>query len=227
MIRGPHPQADVPSPSTGAVLHPHARPDESDSILLERVRAGDPQAGEDFVRRSAGPMLAVARRYLRCEHDAADAVQEAFQSVFRNLESFSGQSKLSTWMHRIVVNVCLMKLRSSKSRPSVSIESLLPTYDETGHRVGSRSAWGAPPPEQLEKAELREKVRACIDRLPDPYRVVLLLRDIEELDTQETADRLGLSVPAVKVRLHRARQALRTLLESAFMTDSGIIEATI
>lgn len=179
--------------------------------LLRLVRAGDDAACEELVRRCGGAMLAVARRFLRCEQDAADAVQDAFLSAFRSIDSFEGGSKVGTWLHRIVVNVCLMRLRAARSRPTTSIEALLPTFDDTGHHAQRVSAWAAPP-DQLHAAELRALVRERIDELPDTYRVVLLLRDIEELDTRETADRLGISEAAVKVRLHRARQALRTLI---------------
>jgi RNA polymerase sigma-70 factor, ECF subfamily len=193
--------------------------DTDETTLLARVRGGDEASCEEFVRRYGGPMLAVARRFLRCEQDAADAVQEAFLSAFRSIHGFAGNSRIGTWLHRVVVNACLMKLRSAKSRPTTPIESLLPAFDETGHHARGVSAWDAPPPERLHAAELRVKVRECIEELPEPYRVVLLLRDIEELDTQETAERLAISPAAVKVRLHRARQALRTLLEPLFVTD--------
>jgi RNA polymerase sigma-70 factor (ECF subfamily) len=183
-----------------------------EAALLRALRAGDETAYERFVRQHGGQMLAVARRFLRCEQDAADAVQEAFVAAFRSIHGFAGNSKISTWLHRVVVNACLMKLRSAKSKSARSIESLLPTFDETGHHAHRVAAWQAPC-DRLESAELRTTVRRCIDELPEPYRLVLLLRDIEELDTQETAMRLGISEPAVKVRLHRARQALRTLLD--------------
>lgn len=190
-----------------------------EAALLTLVRRGDQAGCEEFVRRYGGAMLAVARRFLRCEQDAADAVQDAFLSAFRSIQAFAGNSRIGTWLHRIVVNACLMKLRSAKSRTTTSIESLLPTFDETGHHARRVSSWGAPPPERLHAAELRARVRECIEDLPEPYRVVLLLRDIEELDTQETAERLAISPAAVKVRLHRARQALRTLLEPHLVTD--------
>jgi RNA polymerase sigma-70 factor (ECF subfamily) len=181
--------------------------------LLARVRRGDEPACEEFVRRFGGALFAVAGRLLRSEQDAADAVQEAFLAAFRSIHEFAGGSKISTWLHRIVVNACLMKLRSAKSRPTTSIEGLLPTFDETGHHARRIVAWEASPLERMHTEELRARVRECIDGLPEPYRVVLMLRDIEELDTSETAERLGISPAAVKVRLHRARQALRTLLD--------------
>lgn len=186
---------------------------------LGALRAGDEAAYGSFVRQHGGRMLAVARRLLRSEQDAADAVQEAFLSAFRALHSFAGNSKIGTWLHRITVNACLMKLRSDKSTPTTSIEGLLPTFDETGHRRGRVVPWRMAPQEVVEAGERRAIVRRCINELPEIYRVVLLLRDIEQLDTQETAERLGISTAAVKVRLHRARQALRTLLDPMFRDD--------
>lgn len=191
--------------------------DEAQLIAL--IRDGDQDACERFVTTHINAMLAVARRFLRCEQEAADAVQDAFVSAFRSIHEFAGGSKLSTWLHRIVVNACLMKLRSARSRPTRSIESLLPSFDDTGHHVQRVSPWRESPFERLDASEMREQVRASIDELPESYRTVLLLRDIEELDTEETAERLGISVAAVKVRLHRARQALRTLLEPVFRAD--------
>lgn len=187
--------------------------DQGEEARLTRgLRSADPAAYETLVRRHGPAMLAVARRYLRSEQDAADAVQDAFLSAFRSIDRFAGESRLSTWLHRIVVNACLMKLRSQRSQPTMSIDPLLPTFDDTGHHAQRVAAWGAPA-DHIESEEVRAMVRHCIDQLPEPYRVVLMLRDIDELDTQETAARLDISEGAVKVRLHRARQALRTLLD--------------
>jgi RNA polymerase sigma-70 factor (ECF subfamily) len=163
-------------------------------------------------------MLAVARRFLGRGDESADAVQEAFCAAFQAINRFEGASALSTWLHRIVVNVCLMKLRTRSRRQTVSIEDLLPAFDETGHRLEPVASWSDEPGNRLERVEMHNQVRACIDRLPDDHRVVLLLRDIEELDTEQTAEVLGISVAAVKTRLHRARQALRRLLEPIFTT---------
>ena len=181
--------------------------------FVARLQAGDERACEQLVRENAPKMLAVARRFLRCDHDAADALQEAFLSAFNALGSFSGHCSLSTWLHRITVNACLMRLRSRSRRQSPSLDDLLPTFDESGHRARSSTRWDDETFERVAAAETRARVRACIDLLPDSYRTVLLLRDIEELDTAETADRLGVSEANVKTRLHRARQALKTLLE--------------
>ncbi len=190
-----------------------------DLELLERVRAGDERACEALVRQHGGRMLAVARRFLRTEEDSADAVQDAFLSAFRSLEGFEGNSALGTWLHRIVVNVCLMRLRARSRSREVRMDDLLPTFDQRGHHRHPVRAWEDEALARLTRAETRAHIRACIDRLPDPYREVLVLRDIEELDTEQTAQHLGINPGAVKTRLHRARQALRTLLEPVVLGD--------
>ena len=192
---------------------------DSDADLLRRLRAGDEQAYEVLVRQNSGRMLAVARRFLGYGEDSADAVQEAFCSAFQALDHFEGTSALSTWLHRIVVNACLMKLRSQRRQRTISIDDLLPTFDERGHHLQPVAPWSDQPGNRLARAETQNQIRACIDLLPDDYRTVLLLRDIEELDTEQTAEVLRISVPAVKTRLHRARQALRSLLEPMFTSQ--------
>ncbi|HTY41931.1 MAG TPA: sigma-70 family RNA polymerase sigma factor [Thermoanaerobaculia bacterium] len=181
--------------------------------LIERIRRGDEAAYETLVRDNGGRLLAVARRYLRSEEDARDAVQDAFISAYKAIGRFEGGASLSTWLHRIVINCCLMRLRSSRRKPEESIEGLLPTFDETGHRVLEPAAAGEPEEERLDRGKVRARVRECIDRLPEKYRSVLMLRDIDEMSTEEAARALGTTPTAVKVRLHRARQALKTLLE--------------
>jgi RNA polymerase sigma-70 factor, ECF subfamily len=187
--------------------------------LVERLRAGDAQAFETLVRQFGGQMLAVARRYLKCEADSADAVQEAFVSAYRALGSFEANSSLSTWLHRIVVNACLMKLRAKSRHRIVPLDDLLPRFDGTGHHTAPIKPWTDQAHHRLASAETRAQVRACIDCLPEDYRTILLLRDIEEFDTEQTANMLGISTAAVKTRLHRARQALRTLLEPLYCTN--------
>jgi RNA polymerase sigma-70 factor (ECF subfamily) len=187
--------------------------------LVSGLRAGDDEAAACFVRQYTGKLLAVARRFLRNEDDAADAVQEAFLSAFKSLEQFEGISTLGTWMHRILVNTCLMKLRALARRKTRSIDELLPSFDGTGHHTEPVCSWPETAFEQMASEEARMKVRTCIDQLPDDYRSILLLRDIEEFDTEQTAAILGLNPGAAKTRLHRARQALRKLLEP-YMGDT-------
>ncbi len=194
----------------------HAMPDTE---LLRLMRSGVEDAFGQFVRRHSGRMLMVARRLLRCEHDAADAVLEAFASAFAALDSFEGSSRVSTWLHRIVVNSCLMKLRAEKRRPALSIDTLFPPLDGHG---GLSSPVRSRDPDACDRLcveETRQQVRAGIDALPDSYRTVLLLRDIEGYDTEETARLLMCSTSNVKTRLHRARQALRTRLDPLFSEE--------
>jgi RNA polymerase sigma-70 factor (ECF subfamily) len=190
--------------------------ERAEALLVSRLRAGDEAAYELLVRTESRHLLAVARRLLRNEEDAQDAVQQAFLSAFRALPSFNGQSRLSTWLHRIVTNAALMKMRTRGRRPEESIDDLLPSYIEDGHHVQQFSTWNVRADTQLIRRETSTQVRTAIDRLPDGYRTVLLLRDIEELSTDEAAQALGVTTNTVKIRLHRARQALVKLLDPTF-----------
>jgi RNA polymerase sigma-70 factor (ECF subfamily) len=193
-----------------------AGPSVPEAELLEALRTGRDDAFETLVRTHSGRMLSVCRRILRNDEEAKDAVQEAFISAFRAIHSFEGTSRLGTWLHRIAVNASLMRLRSKKRRPEESIEELLPTFKDDGHNTIDPRDWSPSALQMVESRETREFVRESIDRLPDMYRVVLLLRDIEELDTAEAAAVLGVTEGVVKVRLHRARHALRLLLAVRF-----------
>jgi RNA polymerase sigma-70 factor, ECF subfamily len=115
-----------------------------------------------------------------------------------------------------VVNAALMRLRSRRRRPETSIEDLLPTYLEDGHHERHVHDWPDSPESLLARGEARDLVRSCIDRLPEAHRTILILRDVEELSTEEAARALGISEGAAKLRLHRARQALRGLLAPVF-----------
>lgn len=204
----------------GAVIaRAAAVPDADEDRLVRALQAGDRSAFETVVRRQGGPLLAVARRILASEDDARDAVQEAFVSAWRAIGGFDGTARLSTWLHRIVVNAALMKLRSRRRRPEEPLDELLPCFDENGAWTSGMAQPTSAPEAHVSARQTRELVRRCIARLPDAYRVVLVLRDIEDRDTGEVAAMLGVSSNAVKIRLHRARQALRTLLEGERALD--------
>jgi RNA polymerase sigma-70 factor (ECF subfamily) len=190
-----------------------ANSDHPDAALLAQLRAGDENAFATLVRRESGKLLAVARRILRSEDEAQDAVQDALLSAFQHLDRFEGNARLSTWLHRITVNSALMRLRSKKRRREDAIEELLPGFAEDGHHLAPVQTFGGGAEEEIASAQIAGIVRAAIDELPDSYRVVLLLRDVEGMDTAEAAVALGIGNDAAKMRLHRARQALRTLLE--------------
>ncbi len=188
----------------------------SESSLLARLRAGENDAYQELLRIHGGRLLAVARRLMRNEEDARDCLQDAFLSAFRAIDRFEGNSKLGTWLHRIVVNACLMRLRSQKRKPEELVDPQLPEFDDYGVRLGPTEMASVSADELLEREEVREQIRRGIDGLPENYRTVLVLRDIEELNTAETAEMLGLTPGAVKVRLHRARLALRSQIGSLF-----------
>ncbi len=191
-----------------------------ETMLLTDLRAGKDAAFEELVRSYGPRLLSVARRFMKNDEDAQDVLQDSFISAFRSLGRFEGQSKLSTWLHRIVVNASLMKIRSQKRRPETSIEELLPQFLEDGHHVDMPSPWKSNPHEELESSETRTLVQESIGKLPESYRTVLLLRDIEGLDTEETAKMLGISSNAAKIRLHRARLALREVLDPHMRGDA-------
>jgi RNA polymerase sigma-70 factor (ECF subfamily) len=196
----------------------------SEADLIARLKAGDDAAYEELVRENTPRLLAVARRFLRNDEDARDAVQEGFLSAFKSLDGFEGGSKLSTWLHRIVVNASLMKIRTRKRKPETSIEDLLPAYKEDGHPEQFFEPWRETGEDAAAAKEERELVRKSIDELPDNYRNVILLRDIEGFDTGETAGLLELSAGAVKTRLHRARLALRELLDPHFRPEESVYD---
>jgi RNA polymerase sigma-70 factor (ECF subfamily) len=184
--------------------------------LLSGLRAQDGRAFEQLVRIYCMRLLAVARRVLRNEEDAREALQDAFLSAFKGIGGFDGRSPLSTWLHRIVLNCALMKLRRRVCRPELPIDPLLPGFLEDGHQAEPAAPWRDTGPNAVEREETCRLVRNGIENLPESYRTVLVLRDIEGLDTEETASLLGVSTGVVKTRLHRARQALRTLLDPYF-----------
>ncbi|MEX3010054.1 RNA polymerase sigma factor [Hoeflea sp. TYP-13] len=188
-----------------------AKLDDDDAIA--GLMAGDAGLTELFVRQHIGWMLAVASRVVRDVHHAEDAVQNAFSKVFKNIGSFNRQSALKTWMHRIVVNECLMLMRKVERAETVPIDDLLPVFDGNGCRIEDAWAIMETPESLILKSDIRERVSEKIDLLPDNYRIILVLRDIEELTTQEVAELLDISEANVKVRLHRARAALKRLLE--------------
>jgi RNA polymerase sigma-70 factor (ECF subfamily) len=190
--------------------------------LVAGVRAADPTAYEQLLRLFGPRLLATARRMMSGnEDDARDVLQEAMLRCFKSIDTFQGGSALSTWLHRIVVTSALMKLRTRRRRHESDIEPLLPSFQADGHRVGGgKPSWADAAADLVERDEMRQVVRDCIDRLPESYRNVLLLRDIEELDTAETARLLEVNEGVVKTRLHRARQALRTLLEPHILANA-------
>ncbi len=185
-----------------------------ESQLVVQARAGDTGAFAELVRRYEGKIFRLAQHITQNREDAEDVLQETFLKAYEHLDQFQGNSKFYTWIVRIAVNQALMKLRKRKTDHSVSIDDTIDTGEDTVAR--EIAAWDENPEERYSREELNEILASAIDSLAPPYRTVFVLRDIEDLSTEETAEALDLSVPAVKSRLLRARLQLRDKLTRHF-----------
>jgi RNA polymerase sigma-70 factor (ECF subfamily) len=208
------------SPSPANAGSAPASPQDDEAQLVAALRAHDEQASEQLVRAYGGRMMSVARKFLPNEEDARDAVQDAFLSAFRSIDQFQGQASLATWLHRIVINAALARLRSRRGKPERPIDDLLPRFLGDGHQANPAVEWRDSSDALLQREETRALVRGAISQLPEAYRTVLLLRDIEGLETDETARLLEVTPGVVKTRLHRARQAVRRLLDPHLRTGA-------
>ena len=188
-------------------------PVSDELALVQAAKGGDVGAFEELVRRYDRNVFRIAQHITQNREDAEDVVQDAFLKAYSNLHQFQGQSKFYTWLVRIAVNEALMKLR--KRRPNqVSLDEEVDTGEDTMPR--EVEDWGPSPEERYKQAELGTILNSTIAELEPPFRIVFQLRDIEELSTEEPAEALGLSIPAVKSRLLRARLKLRQKLNRYF-----------
>ncbi len=194
-------------------IAPAADAGNAERELLARLQHGEELAFRELVESRGPRLLSTARRLLADEHEAQDCLQDAFIRAFRSIGRFEGRSSLSTWLHRIVINVCMTRLATRKRRAEESIDDLLPVFDEDGARVGLVEPADASVEKVVERLQNRALIRATLEQLPDNYRIVITLRDLEELSTAETAEALEITQTAVKLRLHRARAALRAKLQ--------------
>jgi RNA polymerase sigma-70 factor (ECF subfamily) len=186
---------------------------DDESALVAAAKAGDISAFETLVGRYERKIFRLTQNITQNREDAEDAMQEAFLKAFEHLQAFEGNSRFYTWLVRIAVNQALMKLR--KRRPNVvSLDEEVNTGEDMVPR--EVEDWGPSPADRYAQTELSEILTKVIGDLDPPFRIVFQLRDIEELSTEETAEALGLSVPAVKSRLLRARLKLRQTLNQYF-----------
>jgi len=185
-----------------------------ESTLVAQARDGDTRAFGELVRRYEGKVFRLAQHITQNREDAEDVLQETFLKAYEHLDQFKGDSKFYTWIVRIAVNQALMKLRRRKTDKSVSLDETIDTGEDTITR--EIAAWDEDPEQRFSREELGEILDTAVDSLEPPYRSVFVLRDIEELSTEETAEALNLSVPAVKSRLLRARLQLREKLTRYF-----------
>jgi RNA polymerase sigma-70 factor (ECF subfamily) len=185
-----------------------------ESALVAQSREGDARAFGELVKRYEGKIFRLAQHITQNREDAEDVLQETFMKAYEHLNQFKGDSKFYTWIVRIAVNQALMKLRRRKTDKSVSLDDQIDTGEDTILR--EIAAWGEDPEQQFSREELGGILESAIESLEPLYRSVFVLRDMEELSTEETAEALGLSVPAVKSRLLRARLQLRERLTRYF-----------
>jgi RNA polymerase sigma-70 factor (ECF subfamily) len=186
--------------------------DETD--LVERARSGDQQAFSTLVTQYERKIYRLALNITRNEEDAEDVLQEAFLKAYEHLDRFEGHSKFYTWLVRIAVNEALMKLRKRKGDRTVSLDEPMETGEETVTR--EIAVWEDNPEQRYSQEEMQAILDDAVASLKPDFRTVFTLRDIEELSTEETAEALGISIPAVKSRLLRARLALREKLTRQF-----------
>ena len=191
---------------------------KDDEVLLDRLRKGSPDAVSELLRLFQGKIFNLAMSILKNESDAEEATQDVFMTVIRKADTFKGNSALYSWMYRICVNTCLMRLRGKRRNDTVSIEEFMPVFTEEGMHASPMDDWSKEVERKALNEELGRMIRKFTDQLSEKYKVVFVLSDVEGLSNEETAQILGLTVPAVKSRLHRARLFLREQL-SRYMRD--------
>jgi RNA polymerase sigma-70 factor, ECF subfamily len=185
-----------------------------ESALVARAQAGDVQAFTELVNHYERKIYRLAKHITQNDEDAEDVLQETFLKAYEHLDTFQGNSKFYTWIVRIGVNEALMKLRKRKGDRTVPLDQPVDTGEEMVAR--EIAVWEDNPEERYSREEMREILDTAVESLKPDFRTVFVLRDIEELSTEETAEALGISVPAVKSRLLRARLALREKLTRQF-----------
>jgi len=158
-----------------------------DKVLVERVQARDEEAFEALVRRHQRKVYALALRITKREEDAADVVQDAFLTVWRKVEGFRGESAFSSWLYRVTASAALMKIRSKASRSELFLEDLQSHFDEEGYFNVDVRDWSPLADEVAQSQELARHIQAAVERLPESYRIVFLLRDVENLSNEEVA----------------------------------------
>lgn len=192
--------------------------DPGEAQLLKDLRNGDRAAFEKLVRTYGNDLYRAAFRVAGNETDARDAVQDALLSALQHVHGFAGRSSLKTWLYRLTVNATLMRMRSRRRRQEVSMDDLVQPVEGIREEPAWRFVESAET--SIARQDVRTAVRAGIDQLGESYRTVLILRDIQGHDTREVAAMLGETEGNIKVRLHRARAALKKLLEPLYLEQA-------
>jgi RNA polymerase sigma-70 factor (ECF subfamily) len=186
---------------------------DRDAALLEALRRGDPQAMEQLVETYADRVYRLTFRITGSKEDAEEATQDALWTAGRKIGTFKGDSAFGSWLYRIAANAAYMKLRARKAKArEIAIDEVLPALDDGGLHFEPMDDWSPRVEEQALNGELREVLDAAIAELPPEYRAALVLHDVEGMPNPDVAEALGISLPAVKSRIHRSRLYLRKRL---------------
>lgn len=186
----------------------------TDAALVKQFKKGSMEAFEELVSRYESKVFNLAMRFTRNQEDAEEVLQDVFTTLYRKIDGFEGKSAFSSWLYRIIVNAAFMKLRKRKQYTTIPIEELTPAVKA---QFSERDIFiGTPADSALIKNELRSILHRAIGRLPERYRAVFILRDVDGLSNQEVGEILQLSIPAVKSRLHRSRLMLQRKLQGYY-----------
>jgi RNA polymerase sigma-70 factor, ECF subfamily len=191
----------------------------TDVEVVNQFKAGDALAFEEIIARYESKVMSLALRFTRNQEDAEEVMQDVFTTVYRKIDGFRGQSAFSSWLYRIVVNAAFMKLRKRKQSQTVSIDDLSPAIKQ--YCIDRDTFSGTYSQNIAVSHEMQAVIQNAVNRLPDQYRAVFVLRDVDGLSNQETGEILNLSIPAVKSRLHRSRIMLRKKLQRYYEDYTG------
>lgn len=188
---------------------------ETDDQIICRLRDGQEEAFELLVQRYRARVQRLALRFTRNREEAEEVSQEVFLTIYRKLDQFEGKSSFSTWLYRVAVNASLMRLRSQETTETVPIDDLV------GDLVGDEEEAVKPPDSRLHSEEALAQIERAMEHMPEEFKTILILRDIEDFSNEEAAEIMDLSVAAVKSRLHRARGYLRKKLEDVYRESTA------
>ncbi|MDT8318277.1 MAG: sigma-70 family RNA polymerase sigma factor [bacterium] len=192
-----------------------------DAELVKRLKAKEPSAMDELVYGYSGKIYGLAVKLLKNQPDAEDIVQDTLLKVFEKIDTFRGESALSSWIYRIALNFSYMKIRKGSKNEYASIDDHMPKFEKSGMHLSPVCNWAEKADDKLLRKEMKSHIMENIEKLSEKYKTVLVMRDIQGLSTSEVAEATGMTIPAVKSRLHRARLFLRDGLSDYY--NGGVL----